>query len=243
MNSIKLSIVVPAYNEEKKITESLSKFNSYLSRQNYEYEIVVVNDGSTDNTRQCVLDLTGKIKNLRLINNEKNSGKGAAIRLGLLSATGQYRLFIDADNATGIEHIDLLWPYFKNGFEVIIGSRNKKDADGACQAKPQPLWKRCLGILGNKIIRVLTVRGIRDTQCGFKAFTDKTVEAIIKKTIINRWGIDIEILAIAKKLNYKIGIIPVVWNNSPASRVGLKGYLYTLKDIFIIKWKFIKGDY
>ncbi|MBA3046935.1 glycosyltransferase family 2 protein [Patescibacteria group bacterium] len=230
-----LSIIVPAYNEEKTLYKNIKIFNDYLSKQGYDYEIIIVNDGSIDETEKIAKKLAAEINNLKLINNKINKGKGAAVRQGLLEAKGEYRLFIDADNATPINHLEKAWPKFKQGHDIIIGSRSPKDAHGACQAVSQSWWKRLLGTCGNLIIRKLAIKNIWDTQCGFKIFTRKAVENIIPKTTVNRWAVDAEILAIAQLLNYKIAIIPVYWTNSPNSRVGIKEYFSTLKDVFKIK--------
>ena len=230
-----LSVIIPAYNEEKVLYKNIKIFNDYLSGQKYDYEIIIINDGSIDKTEEIACRLAAEIKNLSLINNKINKGKGAAVRQGLLKAKGEYRLFIDADNATTINHLEQAWLKFKQGHDIVIGSRNSKDAPGACQTVSQPFWKRLLGTCGNLIIRALTVKNIHDTQCGFKIFTQKSVEDILPKTTVNRWAIDAEILAIAQLLNYKIAIIPVYWTNSPNSRVGIKGYFLTLKEIFKIK--------
>ncbi len=236
-----LSVIVPAYNEENTLYKNIKKFNGYLSRQNHSYEIIIVNDGSIDKTEEIAKKLAVEIGSLKLINNKINTGKGSAIREGLMLAKGRYRLFLDADNATSIDHIEKAWPYFKQGYDIVIGSRNLKDANGAYQVVPQPFWKRFLGTGGNYIIRIFAVKNIWDTQCGFKIFTKKAVEDIIPKTTINRFAIDIEILALAQASNYKIAIIPVRWINSDYSRVGIKGYFSTLKDVFKIKWNLIKN--
>ena len=240
---MRLSIIVPAYNEEKNLFKNINGFNKYLSQQKYDYEIIIVNDGSTDNTWQIASELANKNNKIKLINIKKNKGKGAAVRQGLLSASGEYRLFLDADNATSIDHIEKVWPYFKEDYDVVIGSRNPKDAKGADQVVSQPLWKRLLGICGNLLIRFMAVKGIWDTQCGFKAFTKKAVENIAPKTTTNRWGFDVEILALAQHMNYKIAIIPVSWINSEESRVGIKGYFSTLKEIIKIKLNLINKKY
>ena len=238
-----LSIIVPAYNEEKTLEKTIKEFCDYLNRQNYDYEIIIVNDGSRDRTLELAQKIKTQFKNIVVINNPINQGKGAAIRQGLLTARGQYRIFIDADNATSIDHLEKVWPHFENGCEIVIGSRNKKDALGACQAVPQAIWKRLLGMAGNAIIQLLAVPGIWDTQCGFKAFTEKSVTSIIPQTKINRWALDIEILTLARLLNYKIAKIPVHWINSPNSRVGIKGYFLTLKETFQIKYNLLAGKY
>ena len=238
---MRLSIIVPAHNEEKSLYQTIKSFDKYLSQQPYDYEIIIVNDGSTDKTEEIAKKLAVEINGLRLINNKINTGKGAAVRQGLLKAKGEYQLFIDADNSSSIDHLEKVWAYFKQGYDIVIGSRSSKDVKSACQVVSQPLWKRFLGTGGNYIIRVLAVKNIWDTQCGFKIFTKKTVEDIISKTTINRFAFDIEILALAQALNYKIAIIPINWINSFDSNVGIKGYFLTLKDVFKIKLKLIKN--
>ena len=243
MKNIYLSVIIPAYNESKRITNTLLDIDLYLSKQNYDYEIVVVDDGSKDNTVKVVNKLTQLVKNLRIIDNKENHGKGWVVKQGMLESFGQIRLFMDADNATTINHFEKMIPLFEQGYSVVVGSRDNKDAAGAKQAVPQSFFKRLLGNSGNLLIQILAVPGIWDTQCGFKAFTNNVAEDIFKRSLINRWGFDIEALALAKKLKHKIGIIPVNWINDPNSRVTLKGYLNTFRELFKIKWNLIIGKY
>jgi len=243
MEKIYLSVIIPSYNEEKRISNTLLDIDKQLSNQNYSYEIIVVSDGSKDKTAAIVNKFSDLIKNLKLIDNKKNHGKGWVVRQGMLAAKGQYRLFMDADNATTIDHFEKMIPLFEQGFEVVIGSRDGKDAKGAKQEVAQSFLKRQLGNFGNILIQLLAVSGIWDTQCGFKAFTEKATNDIFKKCLINRWGFDIEALAVARKLNYKIGIIPVNWVNDPNSKVSLKGYLNTFRELFKIKWNLITRKY
>jgi len=238
-----LSVIVPAFNEEKNLEKNIKKFNNFLSKQPYDYEIIIVNDGSIDKTEEIARKLSSQINKIKLINYKINRGKGFAVRQGLFAGQGQYRLFIDADNATPINHINKAWPLFKKGYDIIIGSRNPKDAEGARQVVKQIFWKRFLGISGNYFIKALAVKGIWDTQCGFKIFTKKAVKDIIPKTKINRWALDVEILAIAQNSSYKIGIIPVYWKNNTISRVGIIGYFITLKEVIKIKWNLMRGRY
>lgn len=238
-----LSVIIPAYREAKKIGSSLLIFDSYLSKQDYSYEIIVVNDGSPDNTAQIVRKFGNLVKNLKLIDNSKNHGKGYVVRQGMLSAKGQYRLFTDADNSTPIEHLDKVWPKFKQGYDVVIGSRDPKDAPGAKLGVAQPLFKRMLGNLGNLLTQLLAVRGIWDTQCGFKAMTAEAADDIFSRALIDRWGFDMELLAIAQRLKYKIGIIPVYWIDRPDSRVGIKGYFQAFRELFKIRWNLIMNKY
>jgi dolichyl-phosphate beta-glucosyltransferase len=243
MKKIYLSVIIPAYNEEKRISNTLLDIDHYLSKQDYSYEIIVVSDGSKDKTAQIVKKFTDLIKNLRLIDNKENHGKGWVVRQGMLEAQGEIRLFMDADNATTIEHFEKMLPLFEQGYQVVIGSRDKKDAAGAKQAVPQSFLKRQLGNLGNILIQLLAVSGIWDTQCGFKAFQAKTAQDIFSRAKIDRWGLDIEALALARKLGYRIGVIPVNWVNDPDSRVSWKGYLNTFRELFKIKWNFITHKY
>ncbi|MAF20508.1 MAG: hypothetical protein CMI55_02375 [Parcubacteria group bacterium] len=243
MEKIYLSVIIPAYNEEKRISKTLLDIDRYLSRQKYTYEIIVVNDGAKDKTAQVVNKFANLIKNLRLIDNKKNHGKGWVVKQGMLEAVGEIRLFMDADNATTIDHFEKMIPLFNQGYEVVIGSRDKKDAPGAKQSVAQSFIKRQLGNTGNLLIQLLAVSGIWDTQCGFKAFTAKATKDIFTRALINRWGFDIESLALARKLKYRIGIIPVNWVNDPDSHVSLKGYLNTFRELFKIKWNLIRHKY
>jgi dolichyl-phosphate beta-glucosyltransferase len=243
MSKVYLSVIIPAYNEEKRIAKTLFSIDHYLSGQDYSYEIIVVDDGSTDKTVSIIQNLTHLVKNLRVINSQPNHGKGYVVRLGMLEAKGQYRLFMDADNSTSIEHLEKMWPYFEQGYQVVIGSRDRKDVVGAKQAVPQSFLKRQLGNLGNLLIQLVAVPGVWDTQCGFKAFTAKAAKDIFSRCQINRWGFDIEALALARRLKYKIAIIPVYWINDPHSHVNWKGYLRTFWELFKIKWNLIIDKY
>jgi len=238
-----LSVIIPAYNEEKRISQTLLAIDHYLSAQPYSYEILVVNDGSTDRTAQIVKNFQKLIKNLKLIDSQPNHGKGYVVRLGMLKAQGKYRLFMDADNSTSIDHFEKMLPYLEEGYQVVIGSRDKKDAPGARQAVPQSFLKRQLGNLGNILIQLLAVPGIWDTQCGFKCFEEEAAKDIFSRCLIDRWGFDIEALALARWLGYKIAIIPVYWINDPHSHVSWKAYLRTLGELFQIKWNLWRGKY
>ncbi len=238
-----LSVIIPAYNEEKRISKTLLAVDRYLQKQTFDYEILVVSDGSKDKTAEIVSEFQKSLKNLKLIDNQTNHGKGWVTRQGMLAALGQVRLFMDADNATTMDHFDKMKPYFDNGAQVVIGSRDAKDAKGAKQAVPQSGLKRLLGNAGNILIQIFAVWGIWDTQCGFKAFSAQAAEAIFSKSKIDRWGFDIEALALARKLKYKIEVIPVYWINDPHSKVSLKGYLMTFKELFQIWWWLVTDKY
>ncbi|MBU2036788.1 glycosyltransferase family 2 protein [Patescibacteria group bacterium] len=242
-NNPYLSVIIPAYNEEKRISKTLLAVDQYLQKQNFEYEILVVSDGSTDKTAEIAEDFKRNVKNLKLIDNQANHGKGWVTRQGMLAAEGQIRLFMDADNATTLDHFDKMKSYFDNGSQVVIGSRDAKDAKGAKQAVPQSGFKRLLGNMGNILIQVFAVWGIWDTQCGFKAFSAEAAKAVFSKSKIDRWGFDIEALALARKLKYKIEVVPVYWINDPHSKVSLKGYLMTFKELFQVWWWLVRDVY
>jgi len=237
-----LSVIIPAYNEEKRLSETLEEIDKYLSKQDYNYEILVVNDGSKDRTAEVVEDLKLRIGNLRLISNEKNNGKGYVVRRGMMEARGEYRLFTDADNSTSVDQIEKMWPEFEKGYDVVIGSR---DVEGAILNPPQP-WIRQL-ILGEgfRLLRkiVVGVWGIEDTQCGFKCFKRKAVEDVFPRCRINRFAFDPEILAIAEKMGYKIKEIPIYWKNDPESKVKFKSMVKMAVDLLKIKWNIIRHLY
>ncbi|MDD2753605.1 MAG: glycosyltransferase family 2 protein [Candidatus Portnoybacteria bacterium] len=238
-----LSVIIPAYNEEKRISKTLLAVDEYLQKQSFEYEILVVSDGSTDKTAQIITDFQKSIKSLKLVDNKANHGKGWVTRQGMLAALGQVRLFMDADNATTLDHFDKMKPYFEQGANVVIGSRDSKDAKGAKQAVSQPGLKRLLGNAGNILIQIFAVWGVWDTQCGFKAFSAQAAKDIFSKSKIDRWGFDIEALALARKLKYKIDIVPVYWINDPNSKVSMKGYLMTFKELFQVWWWLVTDAY
>lgn len=229
-----LSVIIPAYNEAEKLPKTLRRFNEYFVAQPHSYEILVVNDGSGDGTAEIAVKMAGEIKNLRVIDRKKNMGKGYSVREGMLAANGRIRLFADADNATDIAHFEAMRPFFDQGYEVAICSRDPKDAPGAKQAVPQVWWKRFLGNLGNLYIQWLAIPGIWDTQCGFKAFRDFAAEKIFSTSAINRWAFDVEALALAKRFGYKIGIIPANWINDPRTSVNFFSYFKTLWEVFKI---------
>lgn len=237
-----LSVIIPAYNEAERIPKTLSLINSYLERQSYEYEILVVNDGSTDNTVSAVRDLCSQMRNLKITGYEKNKGKGYAVRFGMLEAKGEYRLFTDADNSTSIDQFENMLPEFEKGCDIVIGSR---DIKGAVLDPPQPWIRNFVLGEGFKLYRKIMVGlwGIEDTQCGFKAFSGKSANSVFPKCLINRFAFDPEIILIAKKQGYEIKEIPVFWKNDLNSKVKFKHILNMAKDMVKIRWNSIKGFY
>ncbi len=227
-----LSVIIPAYNEAERITNTLFDIDKYLSQADYSYEIIVVNDASKDNTAGVVNKLCSVIKNLRLIDNIDNKGKGGVVRQGMLESRGSIRLFMDADNSTKIEEFAKMQPCFKDGFKVVIGSRAIKESSVELK---QPLLRRILGKMGNLFIQIMAVGGIKDTQCGFKAFTDDAAEKIFSRLTIFRWGFDVEVLAIARLLKYRIKEVGIIWENDLRSTVSASGYLHVLLEVVKVR--------
>jgi len=238
-----ISIIVPVYNEATCLEKNIKIFVDYLEKQTYDYELIIVNDGSVDDTSQIAKQLQRDYSQVSLIDNNINKGKGAVVKQGFLVANGDYKLFLDADNATSIDHLDKVWTLFDKDYDIVIGSRNPKDAPGAEQIKMQAGWKRIIGKCGNILIQMFLVWGIWDTQCGFKVFTQDSLQKIIPRLSINRWLFDAEILTIANKQNLKIGKIPVSWKNADITRVSISGYLNSLREILKIAYNKITGKY
>lgn len=232
MAKIFLSVIIPAHNEAERIPLTLIDIDKRLSERDYSYEIIVVENGSQDNTAEIVERMKENIKSIKLIRSPEAS-KGSAVRLGMLRANGEYRLFMDADNSTNIVHFYQMIPYFKEGYDVVICSRAHKES---VLDPPQPWYRQIAGKIGNLIIQALVLPGIWDTQCGFKAFTAEAANRIFNISLIHGWGFDVEVLALAKKLGYRIKEIPVHWINDTRSTVRASAYITTLLDTLKIRW-------
>ena len=230
-----LSVVIPAFNEERRIKTTLEAIYNYLSRQNYFWEVIIISDGSKDRTVELVTEFISNKKEFNLIFNTKNHGKGYVVRQGILTAHGKFRLFTDADNSTSIEQIEKFWPYLiDQNYDIVIGSI---EVPGAQIIEKAQWYRRVLGHYSKYIIRfVAGLWEIQDTQRGFKLFSNRAAQDIFSLAKINRFGFDFEVLVLAKRLGCKIKEVPVTWNNSGESKVGLKSYLDTLWDLIRIKW-------
>ncbi|MBU1868750.1 glycosyltransferase family 2 protein [Patescibacteria group bacterium] len=245
-----LSVVISAFNEENRLPNTLEQIVDFLGQQNYSSEIIIVDDGSTDKTKNFKFPkLKHPITNSLILHHATNKGKGAGLRTGVKSATGSYILFSDADNSTPIEELNNLLPFLceklpakttlleqatANGtFDIAIGSRHLPESNIKIH---QPWHRRLLSRTANLLIQIILLPGIIDTQCGFKLFKADVAKNIFYGSTIDRWGFDIEILFIARKLGYTIKEVPVTWMNSPHSRVRpIKGALSTLKELVQIR--------
>ena len=231
-----LSIIIPVYNEEKRIVSTLEKITFYLNKKKYRYEIIIVDDGSTDRTRECIK----KFKKIRINRKRINKGKGYSVREGILMAKGDYMLFSDADLSTPIEELEAFRWHIKK-YDVVIASRNLKESD---IKQKQPFYRILLGKAFPLLVNLLAVPGIKDTQCGFKLFTKKAVKVIFPKQTIDGFGFDVEILFIAKKSGLRIKELPVVWINDTRSKVSvLRDPLRMLFDVLKIRINSLTGKY
>lgn len=237
-----LSWIIPAYNEERRIEKTIREVDAYLRRKLFSYEILIVDNGSHDRTAAIVSSLQKELPPLRLIRAHER-GKGGAVKKGMTEATGDIRLFSDADNSTSPDHFEKMEPFFAKGYDMVISSRDEKDAPGAGRDVKEPWYRELFGKAGNLVIQIVGVWGIWDTQNGFKAFTRAAAELIFPRIQIGGWAFDIEVLAIARKKGYRIGIIPVVWRYDPDSKVNWKTYVEVLVNTFRIRWNLIRGAY
>ena len=236
-----LSIVVPAYNESARIENALKRILSCVQEQGWNAEVLVVDDGSNDNTAAIVQGWMEKHSNLHLIQNPGNRGKGYSVRNGLLQAAGEIVMFTDADLSAPMEEAERLFSAVRNGADVAIGSRW---LDRARQTIHQPLYRQFFGRCFNWITRTVMGLPFKDTQCGFKAFKRSAAQVIFRLQTIERWGFDPEILFIARKLGYEIREVPVTWGHDERSRISyLKDGLKMLEDMARIRSNSLAGRY
>ncbi|HLC95647.1 MAG TPA: dolichyl-phosphate beta-glucosyltransferase [Patescibacteria group bacterium] len=239
-----LSVIVPAYKEGDRIGRNLLEIDKYLKNKNYTYEIIIVVDGSPDNTAEVSRNYALQIPHLRVINNQENHGKGYVVRQGLLEANGRWRLFLDADGSTSITHLDAFLAQCNEGYDVVIGSRKMKYSFVQVH---QPKYREIMGETGNWLIRiVLGLWQYADTQCGFKILSDTASQAVASRMVVDRFGFDFELIALSLKLGFKVKQMPVRWMNEEGSTVSLtgpNGFIQVLIDLLKTRWRFLTGLY
>ncbi len=235
-----LSVIIPAYNEEKRLPDTLRDMHAVLSSADFEYEIIVVSDGSKDGTVRIAEELAGEIRGLRVIGNAENHGKGWVTKQGMREARGAWRLFTDADNSTTMREFKKLQPYLTDGYGAVFGSRA---LPGSVLHPPQPWYRRIPGKIGNLIIQALVLPGIRDTQCGFKCFSASAAEAVFPKMKTSGWGFDVEALALTKRAGFKLKEIPIEWRNDTRSTLEAGAYISTLIEVAKIRWWLLANAY
>ena len=235
-----ISVVIPAYNEERRLGATLDRILDYVNQERHDAEIVVVDDGSRDRTAAVAEGYADR--GVQLLRNPGNRGKGYSVRHGMLEASRDLVLFSDADLSTPIEELaKLAEPVLAGRADGAIGSRA---VAGSCVEVSQPIYRVAMGKVFNGFVRLIALGGIADTQCGFKLFRRETAHAIFRRQTFERFSFDVEILFIARKLGYRIAEVPVRWLNSPDTKVSaIKDSMQMFSDLFKIRWNDIRGRY
>ena len=241
MSHPKLSIVIPAFNESSRIEATLERVMACVDAEGWDAEVLVVDDGSKDQTAAIVERWMDLHPRLHLIENPGNRGKGYSVRNGLLQAAGDIVMFTDADLSAPMEEANRLLAAIEAGADVAIGSRW---LDRARQTIQQPLYRQLFGRCFNGITRGVMGLPFKDTQCGFKAFRREAAQVIFRLQRIERWGFDPEILFIARKLRYSIVEVPVTWGHDERSRMSyLKDGMKMLEEMAVIRYNSLAGRY
>lgn len=244
-----LSVVIPAYNEEPNFEKgTVSEVPAFLEKQDYTYEILIVDDGSSDNTASLAQDFAKKHNNVRVIKNP-HEGKAATVKTGVEEAKGDYILFTDFDQATPIHEVERLLPYFSE-YDIVIGSRQLPGA----KREKEPMHRHIMGLVFNILVQIIAVRGIWDTQAGFKCFKAQVAKELfgqlrvygkakkVQGALVTAF--DVELLFIAKKRGFKIKEVPIIWHHVSTSRVNpIKDSLRMLRDVIKIRLNDFRGVY
>jgi len=236
-----VSIVIPSHNEEKRLPKTIERILEYLAEQKYSFEIIVVDDGSKDATVELVKDFISRGANIRLLENGTNRGKGFSVKSGVLIAQGEYVFFSDADLSTPIEEIEKLLLRLKEGCDVVFASRGMHNSAVIVR---EAWYRDTMGKVFGFLVRNLAVKGIRDSQCGFKGFRKSAALKIFPLQTIDGFAFDVEILFIARKLKMSMAEIPVRWIDSPKSKVNpVLDSLKMLIGLFKVRLNNILGKY
>lgn len=244
-----LTIIIPAYNEEPNFDKGLvEEVPKYLEKQDYDYEVLIVNDGSEDKTAELAASFAKKYKNVRVINNP-HQGKAETVKTGVAQAKGELILFTDFDQATPIYDVERLLPFFPE-YDIVIGSRQLPGA----KREKEPIYRHVMGLGFNMVVQMIAVRGIWDTQAGFKAFKSEVAKELFGELKVYGKGkkvhgalvtaFDVELLFIAKKRGYKVKEVPIEWHHVATSRVSpIKDTLRMFRDVLKVRMNDIKGFY
>ena len=235
------SFIIPAYNEGVRLGATLDRVLDYISEQGWDAEVLVVNDGSRDQTAELVRSCAQTHPHLRLIENPGNRGKGYSVRNGMLKAAGEILLFSDADLSSPIEEAVKLFAVIDAGADIAIGSRWLQPET---QTHRQSLLRQFYGRLFNLALRVLLGLNFKDTQCGFKAFTRHAAQRIFPQQRIERWGFDPELLYLARRAGLKVQEVPVAWAHVEGTRISpLRDGIRMFGEVLKIRWNAITGKY
>lgn len=237
---MELSIIIPAYNESKRIEGTLKEIALYLKRKAICSEIIIINDGSSDNTQSILESIKSRLETEKIsfiiLLNEQNRGKGYSVKKGINQAEGEYILFSDADLSTPIEELEKLLPFLENQHDIALGSRALKNSQILVA---QSWYRERMGKVFNFLVQLLVLKGIKDTQCGFKCFKREAAKKIFSLMETDGFTFDVEVLFLAKRMNLKIIEVPIKWLNSPESRVHpIRDSLAMLKELIRIRHKY-----
>lgn len=236
-----ISVVVPAYNEEGRLGPTLDALWRFMRESFGDFELIVVDDGSTDGTLSLAKGKASSIPNIRVLENERNRGKGCSVRKGFLASRGDLVLLCDADMSTPVEETDRLLGHINEGWDIAIGSRGLRDSDIVVR---QPWYRERMGKTFNLIVRLVLMGGIKDTQCGFKLFRGDVARRLFRESRINGFAFDAEVLFIAGKSGYRIKELPVRWINSPHSKVRVfRDSAMMFLEILKVRLNWIRGVY
>jgi glycosyltransferase involved in cell wall biosynthesis len=230
-----ISIVIPAYNEFERIETTIRSATDYFKGKPQAFEVIVVDDGSSDKTAELVTGLMRELRNVKLSRLNHNQGKGAAVKRGMLEANGEVRLFMDADGSTAISELDKFLPVIQQGFDVVVGSRL---ADGAVKKVKQNFSREILGWVFRKLTRYMMNTSVLDPQNGFKIFTKVAAVKIFSDLQTTGWGFDVEVLMIAKKYGLRVKEIPVTWTNDGRSKMRFGHMVVMLVDLVKIRMRY-----
>ena len=235
------SVIIPAYNESARLGATLDRVLRHVSEQGWDAEVIVVNDGSRDDTAEMVLARARTHPALRLVENPGNRGKGYSVRNGMLKAQGEIRLFTDADLSSPIEEANKLFSAIEAGADVAIGSRWLQPDT---QAQRQSVLRQFYGRTFNLILRLLLGLRFKDTQCGFKAFSRSSAQKLFSMQTIEGWGFDAELLFLADRSALNVKEVPVVWSDAEGTRIHpLRDGLHMMAEVLTIRWNAITGKY
>jgi len=234
-----LSIIIPAYNEEKRLPGTLDTIQQFLADQTYTYEVLVVENGSSDRTLAIAQGYAQKYPFIQALH-EKRRGKGLAVRTGMLAAKGQFRFICDADLSMPIAEVNRFIPPLRPAAEIVIGSR---EAPGAIRYN-EPLYRHITGRAFSQVVRVLALPGLRDTQCGFKCFQAEVAEELFPLQTIEGWTFDVEVLYVAQRRGYRIVEIPIPWYFNAESKVKIfRDLRKVVSDLVKIRLNAWRGVY
>jgi dolichyl-phosphate beta-glucosyltransferase len=236
-----ISVIIPAYNEGRRIAPTVRDIVAFLGNNGYAYEVIVVDDGSTDSTYDVVRHIQREVPQLALVRHPVNLGKGCAVKSGFLAARGEFVFFTDADHSTPIEELPKFMARAHEGCDIVIASRALSDS---IIVIPQDWHRRQMGCVFNWLVRAFVIGGIHDTQCGFKCFRRERCAGIFTVQRLRGFSFDVELLFIARTLGLTIAELPVTWRNSAETRVHtLKDSLRMFRDLCRIRWNSVRGKY